>query len=125
MRGSDDASGQKKVVDIPAVHATIRDLIAPLAVPLVTPGLLKENPLRRMQVDRPATERQGIVMIPLLDDILLYQDIIALNSPTLPFTGVMSHPFQGKVFRFRKLNGILDMPPHTIHDFPKFTFYLL
>ena len=68
---ADDPAGQEQVGDVPAVQAAVRNLVDALGMPLRAAGLRAEHAVGRVQVDRPAAERHGIRMLPLLDDVLL------------------------------------------------------
>lgn len=48
-----------------------------------------------MQIDRPATEGDGVAMDPLLHDIALREDVVALEASTFALAGNRAHPLEG------------------------------
>jgi hypothetical protein len=102
MAGTNNSSGEKKIVNILAIVAPVRYWIYAFAMPLITAGTLTEYAVRRMKVNRPATIRDGVVVRSLLDNVLLRQDIFSFEPPTFPFTWYGTDPFQCQVRGLRK-----------------------
>ena len=58
--------GDEQIANILAVLRSVRDLVDAFCVPLIAARAFAENAISRMQVDGPAAEGYGIVMLPLL-----------------------------------------------------------
>src|SRR5690349_20923359 len=91
-------------------------------MPLVTTWQLTEYTICRMQINRPATIRNRIIMRTLLYNVLLSQHIVATKSTAFPFTRNGAYPFQCIVTCLGKISGILYVVPYTIYNSPQFPF---
>src|SRR3546814_16088492 len=98
MAYANDAPGEKQVFDVFAIQCTIRDLEDALAVPLVAGLALTEYAIGRVQVDRPATIRHRIRMVPLLDEVALSQNVFPFDTAALPLPHIGRAPGRERVW---------------------------
>ena len=94
VRRADDATGEKKIFYVAAVKAAIRDLIDAFGMPLLAAGFFAEHAVARMQINRPAAERNGVGMLALLDQVLLDDHVVALEAAAFAFAGNRADPFE-------------------------------
>ncbi len=119
---ADDAAGEEQVGEVAAVEAAVGNRVNPFGVPLGATGLRAEHSLGRVHVDGPAAERHRVLMRALLDDVVLREDVIALEAPALALAGDHAHPLERQVFRLRKFPRILDVVPDPVNDLPELPF---
>jgi hypothetical protein len=117
---ADDATGEEQVGEVAAVEAAVGDRVNPLGVPLGATGLRAEHALGRVHVNGPAAERHRVIMRALLDDVMLREDVVALEASALALAGDHAHPLERQVFRLREFPRILDVVPDPVNDLPEF-----
>ena len=78
-----------------------------------------------MEIERPATDGDGIGVLALLDHVLLDEDVIALEAAALAFARDGADPFESHCFGLRELAGILDIVPDAVDHLPEFPLDLL
>jgi len=105
--GGNQTSGQEQVVQRAAVQAAQRNGVGTFTVELAAAVVGAVNPVRRMQADRPAALGDGIVVVPLLDNILLAQQMVADKVTAFSLAGNGPDPLDGYILRFGKLAGVL------------------
>ena len=71
MADADDAASDEEVVYVGRHQTAVRNLIDALAVPLVAGPSCAVNAVGGVKVDRPAAERNGVVLFMLFDYVLL------------------------------------------------------
>ena len=122
MADADDTASDEEVVRIGRHQTAVGNLVDALAVPLVAGAPCAVNAVGGVQVDRPAAERNGVVVLVLFDDVLLGQHVVALEPPAFAFAGEKPDPFERVVLHFRVLARIFDVIPDAVDDFPEFEF---
>ena len=87
-------TSDEEVVRIGHHQTAVGNLVDALAVPLVAGAPCTVNAVGGVQVDRPAAERNGVVVLVLFDDVLLGQHVVALEPPAFAFAGEKPRPIR-------------------------------
>ncbi len=84
-------------------------------VALAGAGLVGVHPLHRVEVDGPAAEGDTVGELPLLQNVLLAQHVVAEEAAVLALARKAADPLQRQVLGIRELAGVLDVVPDA-HD---------
>ncbi|MNW49970.1 hypothetical protein D3C74_274070 [compost metagenome] len=90
-------------------------MVVPVRVQMLRAAFLGVHPLRRMQVDRPAAERDPVLERLLRQNVVLGQRVVAEKAAVFPLAGDRADPFQGHAVGV-ELSGIFDVIPNSVDN---------
>src|SRR3546814_11287011 len=104
---------------MPRFPSTISDLEDAVAVPVVAGLARTEYAIGMVQVDRPATIRHRIRMVPLLDDVALRQHVFPFETAALPLAWYHPYPLKCHRLRLGEFPRVLDVIPDAVYPLPE------